>query len=153
MVPSSTSTWSTINEAVIESCGKFVLLDKNVFTKGGYMDLLVGMSTPELQKLLSFEILTNCLSLFETRFGYCLVGFKEINGNYRCGTFNISRVSILNEYPPNSTMWEHLQAELSGISGDCKLKTEEEEEFQRKMKLSWGENKEGKIRGSLTLED
>ena len=104
------------------------------------------MSSPGLHEQLSMVKLGNGLSIINTRFGPCLVGrAPEVNvGNWIC---NVSKVSILPEPEPESTLREHLQCELAGISTDVVgvLKNEEDIQFDEKMKTTLIQDADGRL--------
>ena len=53
---------------------KSLIEEKNIFKRSGDIDLIIGMSVPELNKQLSTTKLLNGLVVMETHFGNCLVG-------------------------------------------------------------------------------
>ena len=122
---------------IIENCGSKLLEDKGIFTQGGEVDLLIGMSRPELHKQFSLERLPNGLAIMETRFGYCLVGPTRMEEriNYKSKTYHVNKVSIVYDDSEEIMFRDHLQAELAGIGREVKQKTEEEVNFEERLKF------------------
>ena len=89
-----------------------------IFTKGGDIDFLVGMSSPELHKQISMEKLPNGLSIMRTRFGSCIVGTAPniSNGNYECGAFPVNNISMLSDPLSGVNIWKRFQCEVAGIN-------------------------------------
>ena len=126
-----------MNSKMIEICGSKLLQDKGIFTQGGEVDLLIGMSRPELHKQFSLERLPNGVAIMGTRFGYCLVGptCMEEQVNYKPGTIHVNQVSVVSDASDEIMFRDHLQAELAGISREVKQKTEEEIKFEERLKF------------------
>ena len=126
-----------IDTSIIENCGRELLQNRNVYTKGGEVDLLIGMSMPELHKQLSFQRLQNGTVIMETRFGYCLVGSiqNRQTSNYKHGEYVANQISIVTEESEEFMFRDQLQAELAGINNNDSLKNEEEVQFEKRIKL------------------
>ena len=122
---------------IIENCGRELLQNRNVYTKGGEVDLLIGMSMPELHKQLSFQRLQNGAVIMETRFGYCLVGSIQNRqaSNYKHGEYVANQISIVTEESEEFMFRDQLQADLAGINNNDSLKNEEEVQFEKCIKL------------------
>ena len=126
-----------MDATIIESCGRELLQDKGVYTKGGQVDLLIVMSMPELHKQLSFQRLQNGSVIMETKFGYCLIGsiHNRQTGNYKNGEYAVNHISIVHEESEEFMFRDQLQAEHAGISKKESFKNEEEVQFEKRIKL------------------
>ena len=126
-----------MDNQTLEICGD-VLKEKGICKIIGEIDLIIGMTVPDLHKQLSTQKLSNGLVVMETRFGNCFVVQlgSEQRSNYRFGMYHVNKLSIsYNDYE-QSVLRDHLQAELVGIDGDIKLKTEEEKKFEENLSFS-----------------
>ena len=119
---------------MIECCGSDVIQMKGIYKGGGEVDILIGMTKPELHEQLSLEMLSNGLAVKETRFGYSLVGSTRIGNqmNYRSGAYQINNISIIPDEEENLYL-DQLQAELAGITREVNQITEEELKFEERL--------------------
>ena len=124
-------------KTVEEISNKLQINMNHLYTKGGEIDLLVGMSVPQLHKQISFRDSGNGLSIMETRFGPCIVGrsVDKTIGNYIRPEYNVQFVS----YDKEIDLWKFVEAEVSGITKECPcvLKTDEEIKYNKVMEDSW----------------
>ena len=139
-----------LNDNLIRDCGVSKLQEKKIFTKGGEVDLLIGMSNPELHKQISMETLENRLIIMETCFGHCLVGANPTpEVAYERGEFKVNSLCIVNDDLDEEIWKNHLEAELAGISKDEELKSEDEMKFDQKMRITRVESEENRLEVSL----
>lgn len=131
---------------------KYLLNQKKVYTRGGEVDILIGMSHPELHEQLSFIKLKSGLTLLETKLGNCLVGCHHNNTikNYVRGNCNFSCgfVSMLAQKNDINLM-EHLEAELAGIKEPPKDRCVDEIQFKNKIEIRRDDQCEGRFRVKL----
>ena len=141
-----------VNMNIFNEEEEILLKERNVFINGGDVDLLIGMTRPELHRHLSYKEMRNGLALIETKLGHCLVGsINNISeGNYESGSCNVTYLSILRENSDVCNLHEHLQSELAGIRDEPNLNEMDEEEvqFAKTMKLS-RENGDGRFKVNL----
>ena len=123
-----------------------------MYTHGGEIDLLIGMSRPELHEQLPFQKLRNGLSLIETKLGYRLAGIlrNASRGNYERGSSNINSCFVsLIQMDDEHSLSDYLQAELAGINMPTEDKSDKAPQFELKMKLVRDNESEGRFRVSL----
>ena len=161
---------STLVEGVVlqKACGKALPLDPTVIkecktrykidesklvTEGGKIDLLLGMSVPNLHRQLHVEEMSNGLNIWYTRFGPCVVGPTPIGSNENY-TRQMNRVTIVPETEFES-MREHLASELAGINTDNTkvLENEEDSLFKEKMEKGLIQDSNGRLTVSLPWRD
>lgn len=126
----------------VDEWGVKQLKEKNIYTNGGEIDILIGMSDPKLHKQLSLKQLTNNLHIMGTIFGDSLVGANPAKQRrYEPGEFNVNAISLSTDNPDESTWRNHLEAEMAGINPIVEeSKTDEEIHFDRRMKIETVEN-------------
>ena len=138
-----------VDEVEFDENDKQLLREKLVYTHRGEIDLLIGIS---LHEQLSFQKLRNGLSLIETKLGYCLAGtlLNASRGNYERGPSNVdSCLVILIQTDDEHSLSDYLQAELVGINMPTEDKSDEETQFELKMKLVRDNESERRFRVSL----
>ena len=135
-----------INRNVFASFGDIKVPEKEIVTRGGEVELLIGMNCPRLHQQISLYGKHNSLMIMETRFGPTVVGRAPENypGNYECGIFNVCRMSLNHE---ENNLWKIAEAETAGIKAECecKKKTDEEILFENCMKDAWSIDEEGRF--------
>ena len=126
-----------LDDAIIKTCGRKILEEKQLLNRSGNVDLIIGMCAPELHKQLSTEKLSNNLVIMETRFGNCLVGSirSDTQRNYKPGNYHVKSISIAEDISEINNFRDHLQAEVAGIDRKFSPKTEEEEKFEEQLKF------------------
>ena len=142
----------SVDEAEFDENDKQLLREKLVYTHGWEIDLLIGMSRPELHEQLSVQKLRNELSLIKTRLGYCLLGIlrNASRGNCERGSNNINSCFFsLIQMDDEHSLSDHLQAELAGINMPTEDESDKETQFELKMKLLRDNESEGRSRVSI----
>ena len=110
-----------------------------LYTKGGEIDLLVGMSVPQLHKQIALHEDSNGLAIMETRFGPCIVGRSPFCP--KGSEFNVHFVGMCKEID----LWNFVEAEAAGVSKECPclIKTDEEIRYEKVMNNSWARDETG----------
>ena len=85
----------------------------NLVTKQGKMDILIGLTSPQLHKQFSSKGQPNQLHVIETLFGPCLVGPvpEGDSGNYIACGVNTNVINIEKEDVENGNLAKFLQYE------------------------------------------
>ena len=140
-----------LEKAIINDIGATRIKEKEIYTHGGEVDILIGMSNPELHKQFKMETLKNGLIIMETCFGHCLVGPKPTKHiAYEGGVYNTNWISVLHDDPDEMLWRNHLQAELAGVSiVEEEIKSEDEKNFDQRMKINRIEEEENRLEISL----
>ena len=100
------------NNELISESSLSKLRNKNIYTEGGEVDLLIGMSNPEIHKQISMETLENRLIIMETCFGHCLVGAKPTKKiSYQCGKNVVNSLCMITDDHDEHIMKSHLDIE------------------------------------------
>ena len=136
-----------------KTCGNALQVDKEIFslfgdikvperelvTTGGEVELLIGMNTPRLHQQISMYGKQNNLLIMETRFGPSIVGRApdKFSGNYECGIFNLSAMSLCEE---ENNLWKLAEAEVTGAKTEM---SDEEILFTNCMKGGWSIDEDG----------
>ena len=153
----------TVLECIVldKACGKICPVDQSkfnedeksllsstgVYTKGGDVDILIGMSVPELHKQLSFTTMENGLALIKTKLGYCLAGAARNLDEFNSRAISCGSITVTQD--ENEKLLGHLQAELAGIEDRYRMKSDAEIEFEDKLKLRYNSESDGRFRVSL----
>ena len=126
------------------------LEEKKVYTRGGEVEILIGMPQPILQENTISPFVHN-LCIMKTLFGHTLVGENKTDLNKdKCTQYNSNCISILPEHPDEKLWRNHLQSELAGISPIEKVRTEDDEQFDQKFKINMmKENGHNRLQVSL----
>ena len=140
----------SIEKGVIESIKNQVDVNiDNLVTDEGRVDLLIGLTSPQLHKQLALKGQPNQLHVIETLFGPCLVGPvpKGENGNYKANQVNSNFINIEIENSENENYARFLEAELAGINKECvcQTKSDDELQFEEAMKSSWSTSEDGRL--------
>ena len=149
-----------------EACGKLLPINKDLLemaksqfdinteklvSKGGEIDILIGMSSPQIHQQLSMRGKPNELHVIETRFGPCMVGpaSKQQEGNYKNGVLSASSANIIvdSDSVKNDELAKFIEAELAGVNKECscQTKTDDEHRFEEAMKTSWITKEDGRL--------
>ena len=127
---------------------KFHVNPRSLFTSGGEIDLLLGMSVPQLHKQSGMQI-DDGLCLIETRFGPCVTGKSNTfpNGNYESSLLNVNYIQIKEEVD----MWRFLEAEIAGVNKECpcQKKSDEEVKYEQVMDNAWSRDEAGRFQVKL----
>ena len=86
----------------------------------------------------------NNLLIMATRFGPSIVGRApdKFSGNYECGIFNLSAMSLCEE---ENNLWKLAEAEVTGAKTECMCQKMSDEEilFTNCMKDGWSIDEDG----------
>ena len=140
----------TIGKEIIQSVKHELMANtENLITNEGNIDILIGLSSPQLHKQLSIKGYPNQVHIVETLFGPCLVGpvTKGSNGNYAKGTISSNVINIEVAEDENRHLMKYLEAEVAGINKECKCqtKTDDKLQFEEAMKTSWTVSEDGRL--------
>ena len=89
--------------------------------RGSEVDILIGMSSPQIHKCQIIKEVPNGLTLIKTPFGYFVVG-PVPNGtkvNYKDGLIQSNHVSLEYEDIKEETAFKFIEAEMVGLSKEC----------------------------------
>ena len=147
-----------------KTCGNALKVDERVLTRfgetlpvaktelhlsGGEIELLIGMTSPQMHQQISLFGRKNDVQIMETRFGPTLVGRVPDNlaGNYECGMVNLNNISIIEEME----LLKFVEAETAGIRKECECQTKTDEEllFDKCMKDAWSNDASGRFEVKL----
>ena len=99
-----------LDEKLIEESEVRKLRDMNIYTEGGDVDILIGMTNPTLHKQFSLVPFTNGMYVMETRFGRCLVGSNKTKGTYKCGQYNVNSIRVIDHDSDELNWRNYLEA-------------------------------------------
>ena len=146
-----------------KACGRAVKIDKKlisnenvktlkemgVYTEGGEIDLLIGMTNPLLHKQIALIPFVDMLYVMETCLGHCLVGSNPTTKVYEVGQYNVNSICVL-DHDSDEMLWRnHLEAEMAGIIPVECHKSEDELKFENRMKIERVEGEGNRLRVSL----
>ena len=130
-----------------EACGKLLPINKDLLemaksqfdinteklvSKGGEIDILIGMSSPQIHQQLSMRGKPNELHVIETRFG---------------PSASSANIIVDSDSVKNDELAKFIEAELAGVNKECscQTKTDDELRFEEAMKTSWITKEDGRL--------
>ena len=138
----------SVDPRIVQSLER-IGISGGMVTAGGEIDLLIGMTYPNLHQQTALYGNDRGLTVMETRFGPTLVGPVPYGSrcNYECGVFNTSRISFEDE----ESLLKAVESELAGIYKECACneKTDDELLFETAMKDAWSVDETGRFEVKL----
>ena len=120
-----------------------------IYSKGGEIDLLIGMSSPQLHIRTNKSEECDGLSMIETRFGPCIVGICEYGPEVRLEyeNYNTQYIGITHDVD----LWHYVEADMAGVSKECpcQIKSDDEIKYEQVMQKAWSRDEFGRFEVKL----